>query len=176
MGKRGPAPTPTAELKRRGSWRADLAANEPVAPEGTPECPDWLRPDAQAIWARVVPHLEVMGVLTLIDGEMLARYCQTWAKWRECEAFLEKNGNVYPIKTADRKDAEGNVVPGRVTDMKQYPQVNTAIKLADQLTRLEREFGMSPSSRAALGRTLPDKPQAIDPAMAAIQAALTKAN
>lgn len=144
MGRRGPAPTPTAILRLRGSklvnQRDRYRATEAKGPPGTPDCPDWLDQDAKAAWEHLVPQLESMGVLTRIDGNALARYCKLWARWRKAEAFLDKNGEVYPLR--DEK--------GKVKYLAQFPQVSIAANLAQQLTRLEQEFGLTPSARTRI--------------------------
>ena len=81
-----------------------------------------------------------MGVLTMVDQRALARYCHLWIQWRDTQAFIKENGLVYPLK-----DDKGNV-----KYVAQWPQVGVGNKLAAQLTRLEQEFGMSPSSRARI--------------------------
>lgn len=142
MGKRGPKPTPTAVLKLRGSTLVSKRreATEVAGPAGTPDCPDWLDDDAKSAWDQVVPLLEGMGVLTRIDGNALARYCRTWSRWRKAEAFIQEKGEMYPLRDDD----------GKVKYFQQWPQVAIANKLAIQLTRLEQEFGMTPSARARL--------------------------
>lgn len=141
MGKRGPPKTPTVILSRRGSWRAKDRPNEAEFEATVPRCPVWLRAHAKEVWEEIVPNLAaVPGLLKAIDRNALSRYCQTWAKWRECEDFLAKHGNVYPVKNSS----------GEVTDFKQYPQVNIAIKLQTQLEKTEMQFGMTASARASL--------------------------
>ncbi len=142
MGKRGPKPTPTAVLKLRGSTlvTARREAAEVQGPAGTPDPPDWLDDEARETWDRLVPMLEGMGVLTRIDGHALARYCRLWSRWRRAEAFIEEKGEMYPL----RDDA------GKVKYFQQWPQVAVANKLAQQLTRLEGEFGMTPSARSRI--------------------------
>ena len=142
MGKRGPAPTPTPILKLRGSKRVTRKreAREVSAPAGTPDRPDWLDDDARKAWDELVPMLEGMGVLTRVDGNALARYCRLWSRWRRAEAFIDQHGEMYPLK-----DDSGNV-----KYFQQWPQVAVAGKLALQLTRLEQEFGMTPSARARI--------------------------
>ena len=54
---------------------------------------------------------------------------------------------------------------GRVKYMQQWPQVAIANKLAQQLTRLEQEFGMTPSARSRIQVSNPE-PAAIDPKVA----------
>lgn len=155
MGKRGPAKTPTAILDRRGSWLAKTRTNEPEFEDGTPECPDWLRPEAKMAWDQLVPRLAVVpGLLKAVDGNALARYCQTWAKWRACEDFLSEHGDVYPTKNKK----------GKVTGFVQYPHVNTAIKLDAALFAMEKQFGMTASARANLSMgSAPTHPSTEEP-------------
>ena len=142
MGKRGPKPTPTAVLRLRGSTLVSKRreAGETKGSAGTPDRPDWLDDEAKAAWEEVVPMLEGMGVLTRVDGHALARYCWLWSRWRKAEAFIAEKGEMYPLRDED----------GRVKCFMQWPQVAVAHKLAQQLTRLEQEFGMTPSARARI--------------------------
>jgi len=142
MGRRGPSPTPTAVLKLRGSTLISKRreVSEARGPAGRPDPPDWLDGDAKAMWDKLVPHLESMGVLSRIDGNALARYCRLWSRWRKAEAFIDLRGEIYPLKD------EG----GQVKCFQQWPQVAIASKLALQLTRLEQEFGMTPSARSRI--------------------------
>ena len=142
MGRRGPAPTPTNILKLRGSTLVSKRRekSEPKAPVGKPRCPDWLDQDAKAAWKQVAPLLEAMGVLTRIDVNALARYCRLWSRWRKAEAFLDQHGEMYPLKHDN----------GQVKYMQPWPQVAIAGKLAQQLTRLEQEFGMTPAARTRI--------------------------
>jgi P27 family predicted phage terminase small subunit len=142
MGKRGPKPTPTGVLKLRGSTLVSKRreALEVNGPAGTPDRPDWLDDDAKAAWDEVVPMLEGMGILTRIDGPALARYCRIWSRWRKMESFIDEKGEMYPIRE------EG----GKVKCFQQWPQVAIAHRLALQLTKLEAEFGMTPSARARI--------------------------
>lgn len=142
MGRRGPAPTPTPILRLRGSKRVTKTRleREVAGPAGAPECPDWLDADARAAWDGLVPLLELMGVLSRADGHALARYCRLWSRWRKAEAFIDKHGEMYPLKD----DAGGTKC------FAQWPQVAIANKLAQQLTRLEAEFGLTPAARSRI--------------------------
>lgn len=147
MGKRGPAPTPTAILAARGSWRAKENKNEPQPELGTPKKPNWLKGDAKKCWEALVPQLKIMGVLSKIDGNALSRYCKMWGDWRKLDQFLEKNGSTFPLK----KD-------GVIYEIKQFPQSKMAQQIRDQLLRLEKEFGLTPSARARMTTEIQDKP------------------
>lgn len=142
MGRRGPAPTPTRILELRGSTLVTKRRlkGEPKPPRGRMACPDWLDKRAKAVWKQVVPMLIGMGVLTKIDRNALERYCRTYSRWREAEDFIDKHGSVYPLK--DEK--------GKTKCVQQWPQVAIANKLSIQLTRMEQEFGMTPSARARI--------------------------
>ncbi len=88
-----------------------------------------------------------MGVLTLIDRNALTRYCATWGEWKKLGEWIAEHGTVYPLKDKD----------GQPTGVVTWPQVKTALQMAEQLGRLEREFGMTPAARATL-KVTPPKP------------------
>ena len=83
MAGRGPAPTPTAILKARGSWLAKTRPDEPKPERSLPTCPSWLPKEAKTEWNRIVPELDKLGLLTAIDRAALAAYCQAWSDFRE---------------------------------------------------------------------------------------------
>ncbi len=145
MGRRGPPPTPTPILKLRGSKRVTRRREsaEVSGPEGSPDRPGWLADDAREAWDEIMPMLEQMGVVTRIDGRALARYCRLWARWRKAEDFIDEHGDMYPLK-----DEAGNT-----KCFQQWPHVAIAHKLALLLTRIEQEFGMTPSARARIQLT-----------------------
>lgn len=135
---------PTEVLRRRGSWRAGVNKQEPKPERGAPRCPRWLDPEAKRLWRSIVPLLVQTGILTKVDGQALARYCQTWSRWRKAEQFIQQYGETYPMKD----DA------GRVKLFLPFPQVSIAGRLSQQLTRLEQELGLTPSARTRI-RTEP---------------------
>jgi len=144
VGLRGPKPTPTAQLAARGSWRADarIAAGEPQAVAGCPECPDWLSGEAKIAWHHLIPLLHRSGILAQQDRNALARYCQVWARWKSCELFLSEHGSV-------SDGADGSA--------KEVPQSALALRLGDALTKMEDRFGLTPSARASIGNHLMTK-------------------
>lgn len=159
MGRRGPPPTPDAILKLRGS-RSALSKRRrrgpgATGPAGTPRCPEWLDNDAKVIWRRVVPQLRQMNVLALIDSSALGRYCRLSSRWQRAEKFLEQHGTSYAVKDSD----------GKVKYLAQFPEVSIASNLAQQLTRLEQEFGMTPSARTRVHPGAPTRdPESADKA------------
>src|SRR5438128_161686 len=147
MGRRGPKPTPTNVLKLRGTARASPTRNEPPPGPRVPRCPGWLDDQAKHCWRQLVPELVAMRVLAVVDRNALARYCTLWSRWKAAELFLQKHGSVYTLKGED----------GSVRCVQQFPQVAIAHRLALALSRMEAEFGMTPSGRARI-QALPESP------------------
>lgn len=143
----GPKPKPNLMKKLEGSKYAN--DNElPLEPKA-PEPPKHLENLAYQEWQRIVPILENTGMLTDMDMAMLAAYCTVYARWVECETFLEKYG------TIERKmDSKGNQVH------KARPEAQLADKYLSQLKSLCSEFGMSPSSRGKM--SLPSEKESKD--------------
>ena len=144
MGSRGPRPTPEAILKRRGTNRG--GGKSRPRPEPTqPDCPLWLDDVAKACWCEIAPQLHAAGVLTRIDGNALTRYCRIWSRWKAAEIVLDREGSTYELKDS----------VGELRCIMQRPEVAIAHKLAMVLTRLEAEFGMTPSARTRISVTPP---------------------
>ena len=140
MGRRGPAPTPTEILKKRGSREVAKRAKEPKPDKGAPSCPQWLDKDARAVWKQLVPQLVSLAVVTKIDGNALARYCRLWVRWRQCDEFIRKYGESYATGYKD----------GKPTSFQQFPEVGIVNKLGQQLLRIEQEFGLTPAARTRI--------------------------
>jgi len=131
---------PTEVLKLRGSWRANSRGKEPKPEKGEPLMPDSLSDDAQLVWKDVVPLLEKMNVLTVVDSHALQILCETYCRWKDAEEKIRTHGTVFPIKNDD----------GSVKYLQQSPFVGQANQAAKLLQSLLREFGMTPSARASI--------------------------
>lgn len=128
MGKRGPKPTPTAALARRGSWRAKERQGEPEpALAGTcPEPPKHLAAAARKVWRESAPAFWASGILTLADANAFERYCEAVVFWRRVNRQLAK------LEDVTKDDA-------------------ATLKMADEmLRRAEAAFGANPADRVAL--------------------------
>lgn len=156
MGQRGPQRTPTKTLKIRGSWRA----NEPerkqeVQPETSmPGMPEWLSPPARRIWLRVAPVLARTGLLTELDGNTLARYCEAEAQYIQAKRYVDSlikgtGDSVYESRLLIRT-RNGNVI--------QNPAISLMKNASAEADRLGKQFGMSPSARAGLSISPVAKP------------------
>ena len=141
-GKRGPKPKPTALRKLHGS-RVKKSQGEPqpsiIIGEIPP--PRWLSTQAKTVWKDLCPKLQSYGVLTDIDRNMLAKYCQSMAYYmQDCEFLNTKKTSTYAIL-----DDKGNI-----KYMAQYPQVASARNNAKLIMQLGAELGLSPSSRTRI--------------------------
>jgi P27 family predicted phage terminase small subunit len=95
--------------------------------------PDWLIGDARARWDVLAAQLEPLGLLTAIDADALAAYCQVWERWKHAEQELVQFGLVF-------KTPSGGIAPS--------PYVGIAHKALTQIRAFEAEFGMTPSARS----------------------------
>ncbi len=134
----GPAPKPTFLRVLNGNpSRRPLNENEPKPKKEMPSCPGHLNKEAKKEWKRISKKLFNLGLLTEIDGQALALYCQAWANWKDACEHIEKTGmiiraskNNYPILN---------------------PYLSIANKAFDQMRMLLSEFGMTPASRSRVG-------------------------
>jgi P27 family predicted phage terminase small subunit len=146
MGTRGPRPTPTRILALRGSWRAGRNPAEPRPPALRLTPPPWLSEEAKRVFESLVKPLEAAGLVTTADENALARYAQLSVEYVRCTTFLAQHGDVYVVRGRAGPGGE----PGKPVGFRMYPQAKRQLVLSAELLRLEREFGMTPASRAHL--------------------------
>lgn len=79
--------------------------HEPSATEGRPSPPRYLSADEKKQFRRMVRELEARRQCTKSDGELLALYVTSWARWRKAMADVAKRGEVILV-TARGKDDE----------------------------------------------------------------------
>ena len=145
MGKRGPAPKPTNLKVLQGNpGKRKLNEDEPsfTSSEGILTPPPFLSRYAKKEWKRIVPLLKANGLLTDVDVNTLAAYCQSYHRWIEAEKAIR----TYGLTTETDK---GNII--------QRPEVGIANKAMEAMVRYAKEFGLTPSSRTSLHANAPDK-------------------
>lgn len=140
MAKPGPKKKPKAILQLSGSWRGKARGKEPEAePPDKLRCPAWLEPIAKTTWRNVVQQMKTMGILSMADADMVARYSDTMARWRAARKFIREKGEGYPVY----KD-------GHIVAVRKYPHTVAASQLLSDLDRMANLLGLSPSARASL--------------------------
>lgn len=136
MALRGRKPTPTAIKKLEGNpGKRPLNDKEPKPERKAPPCPKWLDKEAKREWKRLASKMEMMGVLTEVDMAAFAGYCQSYARWRENEEFISKNGSL--VRTPSGY-------------WQQVPQVSMAQQYLKQMGRFAEQFGLTPASRSRI--------------------------
>lgn len=145
-GRSGRKPIPTPIKMLRGNpGRRPLPEGEPKPPAKLPSPPPELSDAAKREWWRMGRKLLAAGIMTELDGPMLASIVVPYTRWLEMQALLAKSSVLL-------KKPDGSLYVN--------PLVRIARECQDQFTRALAEFGMSPSSRS---RVKADAPKAVDP-------------
>lgn len=133
--------TPTNILKMRGTKTAayDRSLNEPQPPQNqTLEPSEDLDDEELTVWYDVVEKLRSLNVDHLVDSRTATRYAQLTIQYRKLQRFVSQHGISYPIR-----DKNGNV-----KDIKMFPEVRARDSVHEKLFAIERQFGLTPASRA----------------------------
>ena len=133
MGKRGPKPTPTAQLKLRGSWRANRNPDEPSFEPSIPTCPSFLDAEGKREWRRLCKVLGAASVITEADRGALALLCHAWSE------FVAADKLVAETHLTQRSDRGGYYI---------NPAVNVRTSAWSRYLKAAAEFGCTPSARS----------------------------
>lgn len=135
MGRRGPAPTPTAVKVRNGETRPSRVNRmEPLPRHAVPQMPRGMDTDAQRIWRRVIREMRGSGVIMAADADVLRIFCETMSRYVRSAELLA--GSPLLIKR------DGELVKNPLAQIVRDNQ--------DQVRLFARELGLSPSARAGL--------------------------
>ena len=144
MATPGTKPKPTnLHILNGNPSKKNLNVREPKPRPITPACPEWMDDIGRAEWARIVPELEALGLITCVDGAALEGYCKAYSRWIAAELKLDA------LKTTVFKpSAESNY-------LQVLPYVTIAQKYLGICKGFMVEFGLTPSARARMA--LPTK-------------------
>ena len=139
MPKKGPRPTPTAELAARGSHRAKepRRRNEITIPPmvEVPAAPEWLTDAAAAHFERLAPMLHATGLLSLADVDVLSMLAERLAQYAELrDQCADEKPTIYNDQGVGRKN----------------PTYSFRDEAGRDLLKLYQELGMSPTARVGL--------------------------
>lgn len=101
----------------------------------TLEPPSELSSRAQKVWEAVVPELHNNRVVGQTDIPLLVRYCDSLARWNECREIIDRDG-MFTVNHCGNRVAKPELV--------QYKH------LLNELLKIERELGMTPSARSQI--------------------------
>lgn len=143
MGRRGPAPKPTALKVLEGNpGKRALPVGEPRPRPTAPSCPDWLSEDAKAEWQRHAPELERLGLLTILDGAPLAAAMEAIAELKKANEVIER---------------DGMTCVGSNGALYQHPAVGIRHKAMQLIRAFAAEYGFTPAARVRLATGKPDE-------------------
>ena len=140
-----PKPTALRVLQGNPGKRA-LPKDEPILEVEKPRAPATLSPAAKKHWPKVVERLAAAKVMTRLDVDALALYCEHYAQWATANEKLLDHGM---IEYTDR---------GPI----QSPWLMISQKAAEAMRKLLIEFGMTPSARTRVQK-VPDDNKGKDP-------------
>lgn len=123
-----------ARKKRKKAKRPNPALKLPKF--GAP--PGWLGPIGKEVWNEFYPLLSVLGVALKTDLPLLARYCDTTERYRNCSKVLNQGGEVW-LQVEEKGTAKAREVV-RV-------QSQVATRLLQKLLDMEQHLGMTPATR-----------------------------
>jgi P27 family predicted phage terminase small subunit len=137
MAQRGRKPKPTAVKVLEGNpGKRQLNMFEPKPKKGAlPKCPAWLEDEAKEEWKRLAKNLHELGLLTDLDVQAFASYCQAYARWKEAEEFITQHGSIVKTKSGY---------------WQQVPQVAIARQNQKMMMQAASEFGLTPASRSRI--------------------------
>lgn len=92
MARSGRPPKPTGLKLIEGNPGKRVLREEPKPPPSKPRRPQWVIGIARAEWDRVVPVLDRLGLLTVVDRSVLAAYCESVAGLKAAASDLHTRG------------------------------------------------------------------------------------
>ena len=137
----GRKPLPTRLKLVKGTLRKHrVRSDEPTPGTENVAPPGYMSKAARKQWEITCPQLLDAGVMTDMDVDALAMYCEAFARWRDANEQIKKHGPVVMAKS-------GFPV--------QSPYVAISNKAFDQMKSMLTEFGMTPSSRTRVSTVKP---------------------
>lgn len=135
MGRRGPAPTPTAIRFLEGQRASRINTFEPVPEQTGPKPLPTFTAEQRDLWDRVVERLTEYSLAYKADEAQLIDY--VFAEWLSQECVRRLN-------------ATGLLVRGANGEPKPNPLLRVQHRADETALRIGRQFGMTPSSRQRL--------------------------
>jgi P27 family predicted phage terminase small subunit len=141
----GRKPKPTAiKIAEGNPGKRALNHNEPQPRKVRPKLPAHLSTAARVQWRRVLAVLAPTGVITEAEADLLAVYCESYARYVQAVTELRPLVGENGLRT-------GGLI---VTNDKGNAVRNPLLKIADDaektMLRCMAELGMTPSARARL--------------------------
>jgi P27 family predicted phage terminase small subunit len=139
----GPKPKPTGLKVLEGNrGHQKLPKHEPKPRPITPDPPPYLGAVARRRWDELIPELELSGVITVVDGDVLGCYCAAYQDVCELSADVAEHGKTYEVGTNGAQSTR--------------PEAVLLQKAKDDLRRFGAELGIGAASRTKVEVKKPD--------------------
>jgi len=135
MGKRGPAPKPTALRVLHGDRKDRINRNEPQPRVAEPQPPAGLSDEVLGHWHFYVGELRAMHTLAAADRDSLVCLCEAVARHRRASELLAGSDVLV-------KGLHGGLV--------RNPAVAVQRDAALEIRAFAQEFGLTPSARSVI--------------------------
>jgi|SRR6185503_3865563 len=147
---------PTAQHELDGTFRADRHAGEPEYPDGAPPRPASvdLYPAAREAWDFYVAEMTKSGVLTVVDGPVLAHLCLLRAIEEDLVQQLHNAGSMVVVKelAGDGEEPSGGQASmQRAITVSVHPLAKELRSLTAAIRGCAADLGLTPVSRGRAG-------------------------
>jgi P27 family predicted phage terminase small subunit len=134
MGRRGPNPKPAPLRAIEGNRGKRRIPNEPQAEPGPCEAPAHMIAEARAVWDRLAPELESMGLLAPRYMEAFEVFCNATVAYRRAAVLVARAGPVI--------ERDGQVVSN--------PASREFARYASLMRAFGSDFGLTPAAVTAI--------------------------
>ena len=144
MGRRGPPPKQYPEnvaLLRQGITHSSPATPTRKLRPARPRKPGWLTDYGGRVWDTVIAELEPLGLLSPVDRDILAAYCDMTAFAKEARDQLRRDGITRP---------------GRDGGLVKHPAWSVYKAAVDEVNALGTKLALNPSARLRMLHELDD--------------------
>lgn len=112
-----------------------------------PTAPDWLTARGKRDWKRLAQPLNALGLLELLDRDLLALYCDAFDGWLTAREHIAKSGATVVVNEFGYEQASPYVAMMRAN--------------AKAMRDLMVDLGMTPGSRSSLTGSTSMDPNAV---------------
>ena len=137
----GRPPKPTNLIKANGTFKQHRHADRLELPNATPTMPFVSGDVATQTFAHLSERLSRLGVLSDLDGYALQMLADAWEDYTAARDVVRRLGATYETITE-----AGQVM------IRPRPEVAMYQNAWDRMKKIIGEFGLTPSSRAKLGK------------------------
>lgn len=124
---------------------------QPALPVEAPPRPDWLDEEALKQWDELIPDLLTLGLISRLDGQAIAQYCEAAVEYRKFTRMIQELNN----KLANGCGGDVQVYKSGAADLSIWRKLrNDAQRRADEAGR---QFGFTPLARRALRPASPQR-------------------